>query len=409
MKNRIIVLDLGNSKIAALLAERSPEGGISAVSHSCVPSKALKRGSVVDIDELIAAVQRALEELGAEAEECMSDIVVGIGGPEVYASDAKGLHPIVPKSRLINSDDLLQVLNHSRRQMLPPDREEIQAIPKGYSVDGQKGITRPIGMSASRLEVDTYLVTAPRSLLQNVERAVHLAGGKVTQFVPRGLASGLAVLSPEEMEAGTAVVDIGSGASEVAVFSGGSIVWSTTVPIGSGLVSSDIMKLLKTSPDEAERLKTSFGCAVAGLMPPDEQVGVMQLGQIHERPMQRRVLCEIIESRMRELASFVFQSLEKGGFAGLLPGGIVLTGGGSKMPGVCELFQDVVPGSRARVVMPVFEGPDGGDVSLPEWASAAGIAEFVLNVESDDLAPVSQTNGLAGKIRTIWTLISGKA
>lgn len=409
MKNRIIVLDLGNSKVVALLAERAPDGGICALAHKCVQSKALKRGAIADIDELISATQEAVEGLGPDAKDSLDEVHVGIGGPEVSMAEAKGLHPIVPKSRLITSDDLLQVLNHSRKQMLPPDREEIQAIPQSYTVDGQRGISRPIGMSASKLEVDTYLVTAPRSLLQNIERAVHMAGGKVGQFVPRALASGLAVLSPEEMEAGTAVVDIGSGVSEVAVFAGGSIAWSTSIPIGSGHVTSDIMKLLKTSPDEAERLKTSFGCAVAALMPPDEQVGVLQLGQIHERPMQRRVLSEIIESRMRELATFVQRSLEASGHSGLLPGGIVLTGGGAKMPGVCELFQDVVPLCRARVVMPVFEGESGGSISLPEWASAAGIAEFVLNVESDDLSPVSQTNGFAGRIKTIWTLLSGKA
>lgn len=408
MKNRIVVLDLGNSKVAALLAERTDDGGIGAVSHASIPSKALKRGAVADIDELISTLREAVEALGPGATDALDGVVVGIGGPEVSASEAKGLHPIVPKSRLISRDDLLQVLNHSRRQMLPPDREEIQAIPQSYSVDGQRGISRPIGMSASKLEVDTYLVTAPRALLQNVERAVHAAGGKVVQFVPRGLASGLAVLSPEEMEAGTAIIDIGAGVSEIAVFSGGSIAWSTTIPIGSSLVTSDLMKLLKTSPDEAERLKTTYGCAVAALMPPDEQVGVMQLGQIHERPMQRRVLCEIIESRMRELATFVVRSLEANGYA-LLPGGIVLTGGGAKMPGVCELFQEVASGSRARVVMPVFEGENGGSISLPEWASTAGIAEFVLNVESDDLAPVSQSNGFAGRIKTIWTLLSGKA
>jgi cell division protein FtsA len=168
------------------------------------------------------------------------------------------------------------------------------------------------------------------------------------------------------------------------------------------------MKLLKTSPEEAERLKIEHGSAVAALAPPDDQVGVLQLGQIHERPMQRRVLCEIIESRMRELATFVRQQLEKSGHFGLLPGGIVLTGGGSSLKNVSELFADQFGGQKIRIGTPKVKGSNASKVQHPSWAAAIGAAKFAFCTETDELAPVGDEGSLGGRIKTIWSMLSGK-
>lgn len=302
----------------------------------------------------------------------------------------------------------MQVINHSRRHVLEPDREEIQAIPKEFSIDGQRGITRPIGMSGGRLEVTTMLVTSHATQIQNIERAASGAGIRISHFVQKGLASGLGVLSESQIESGAAVVDIGAGGTEVAVFSKGSMCFAAAIPVGGLLVTSDIGKLLKTSPEEAERLKLKAGKALAGSVTESESVGVLQLGQIHERPLQRRVLCEIIESRMREVATMVRQQLERSGHYGMLPGGVVLTGGGAQLLGVDDLFADVLQHHKVSIATPHVGGKSAPAVDSADMSTAIGMAKFVLTSESEELSTVGGDESLAGRIKTIWSLLSGK-
>jgi cell division protein FtsA len=409
MKSDLVtVLDLGSSKAVCLVAGPDGSGGVSLHNISTVESRGIRRGVVVDLDEVARTIDTAVREAQKKSGQEISELVVGIGGAHLEGQNAQGFVPIYPRSRHITREDVLQVINHSRQLMIPPDREMIQALPREFRIDGHRGIQRPIGMNGSKLEVITYIVTGQTNQIQNIEKAVAMGGRKIAQMVLLPLASGLGVLTQEEIELGSAVVDIGGGATNMAVFSGGSIAYSACIPIAGQLVSSDLSKLLKTSPEEAEKLKLRYGASLARIVPEKESVEVMQLGQTVARPLQRKVLCEIIESRMRELATMVRQQIERSGMFGVLPGGVVLTGGGSRLEGTDKLFEDVFKHLRVRVAEPPIDASVGaGD--LPGLAASVGMARFAIQCFDDELAPVSGTENWKERISKIFSLLSGRA
>lgn len=273
--DQIAVFDLGSSKVAAMAAAFDDSGEMKILATFETPNKGVKKGAIVDLEETQRAISDCLQGLHEDLGENPSSVWITIGGSNVDSRLVRGMQPIVPNTRPISRDDVMQVVNHSRRQVLPPDREEVQAIPQSFTVDGQNGINRPIGLNGSRLEVSTLLVTAQRAALQNLERAFDNSGIKVNGYVLRSLAAGLAVLSEDQRRVGSLVVDLGAASTELAVFSNGGVVSSSSVPLGMSHVSSDLMKLLKTSPEEAEKLKLEFGCAVAALVPPDDSLSVL--------------------------------------------------------------------------------------------------------------------------------------
>ncbi len=243
------------------------------------------------------------------------------------------------------------------------------------------------------------------SALQNLDKAVTMANRKVEQMVLGSLASGVGVLTQDEMELGSVVVDIGGGTTDVAVFANGSIAHSASLPIGSGHVSSDISKLLKTSPEEADKLKIGFGSAFARAVGDRDSVDVMQLGQMHSRPLQRKVLAEIVESRMREIATMVKQQVEKSGLYAVLPGGLVLTGGGAMAPDTDKLFEDVLKHFRVRVGEPELPSRFGRD---PGAAVSIGLARFALQCY-DELAPASGPPAAwKDRVKSLFSMISGR-
>ncbi|MCB8933582.1 MAG: cell division protein FtsA [Fimbriimonadaceae bacterium] len=406
---RVTVVDLGSAKTVCLVAEMSERGKVRVVGSGVEPSKGLRRGAVVDLDEATRSVREALKQAHDGGSGEGEHAFVGVGSPLVHGATARGYVPLYPKSRQITREDVLQVIKHSRQVSLPPDEEQIQAMPQTFSVDGQNGIQKPIGMSGGRLEVTTFLVTGQTSHIQNIERAVTQCGLKVEQMVLQSLASGLGVLSPEALDHGCAVIDLGAGTTDIAVFDKGALTASVSLPVGSQLVTSDLSKLLKTSPDEAERLKTEFGSVQLEGIPETETVPVLQLGQAHTRPLARRVLCEIIQSRVREIATMVRQQIEKSGTLGVLPGGVVLTGGGSLLPGIDRLFEETLNQGPVRIGRPKDAGFDFAGSDEPGMASAAGLVRFALQNFDDEFSPVGGTDDWKDRIRTFWSLLSGRA
>lgn len=405
----VAVLDLGSTKTTCLVASADEHQEACVEAVAIVEGRGVRRGVVNDLEAASsvadAAIRACEEQLGSPIER----VTVGISGASVEGLTAQGFVPIYPRSRSITREDVLQVINHSRQIMLPPDREMIHALPREFRVDGQRGVQRPVGMSGGKLEVSTYVVTGPSPQIQNLDQTVSNGGRKVDQYILSGMASGLGVLSMEDMDAGTVVVDIGGGKTDIAIFAGGALTYSACLPIAGGLVTSDISKLLRTSPEEAERLKSSYGAAVAGLVGDQDAVEVHQIGQSEPRPLQRKVLCEIIESRMRELAMMVRQQVEKSGSLGLLPGGIVLTGGGSALAASDKLFEEVLKHSRVRTMEPIL----GNGNAVPEarmgLSAAMGMARFALQGGDEEFAPASGGDGIRDRIRTIWSILSGRS
>lgn len=405
MKNDpIIVLDLGSTKITALAATGDGSDGMKVLSVATTPCKGMRRGVVVDMDETANAVDAVLRRVAGDLGTEVGEVVVGISGSHVEGMNAQGLKMIVPRHRQITHQDVLEVINHSRSMVLPPDREQIQALPREFRVDGQRDVRKPIGMNGAKLEVITYIVTGQTTAIQNIEKAVSRTGRRVEQMVLQPLAAGIGVLTQEELELGTALIDIGGGTTDVAIFVNGSIAYAASLPVGAGHVTSDLSKLLKTTPEEAERLKTESGNAMARLVDDRESVEVQQIGQPVRRPLQRRVLCEIIESRMREIATMVKQHLDKSGFNGMLPGGMVITGGGSHLEGTDKLFDETLKHVRVRVAEPTIESKFRKQVGM---GTAVGLARYGLQCQ-DDIVPATGNGGWKERVRGLFSLFGDR-
>lgn len=408
MSAPVTVLDLGSTKAVCLAAELTETGGLRVLAMHSVPCNGVKKGVVTDLDEAARAAGEAIRQVQNTAGLDMTPVIVGAGGAHMEGMNAQGFVPIVPAARSITRDDVLQVVNHSRQLMMPPDREQVQALPREFKVNGQRGIGKPVGMSGAKLEVVTYVVTGQTPHLQNVERAVTMAGRKVDSMVLQALASGVGVLTGQETELGAVCVDIGGDSTDVAIFSGGSIAYHATVPVGSKHATSDVSTLLKCSPEEAERLKLRYGAAVSEHVPEGDQIDVIQIGSSEARPMQRRVFCEIVESRMRELATMVRQHIEKSGLYAMLPGGVILTGGGSQLSGIDKLFEGTLNHLRVRTAVPKVEGALRSTLNRPEFATAVGLARFALDEGEDELSTADEDLSWRERIKTMWSLFSGK-
>lgn len=404
----VFVLDLGSTKAVCIAARATSDDKIEVVAMAQVPCKGVKRGAVADLDDSALAVSEVIRKVSVALGEDVNRLVVAIGGAHVEGVNAQGFVPIVPQSRPINSDDVLRVVNHSRQLMMPPDREQIQAIPREFRVNGQRGIAKPIGMNGSKLEVMTYIVTGHTPNVQNLERVVQMAGARVDGMVLMPLASGLGVLSEQDRELGVVVVDIGGGTTDMAVFANGSIAYHASLPIAGQLVTSDLSKLLKTTPDEAESLKLRYGGAVASMVPEGDSLDVQQIGQEVSRPMQRRVFCEIIESRMRELAIMVRQQIERSGFHGMLPGGVVLTGGGSLLPNTEDLFEANLAHMRVRRGVPKAEGQLKHSLNRPEFATSLGLARYALDTAADEYDTATSDGSWKGRVRSLFSMFGTK-
>lgn len=397
MSRPIVALDLGGTRAACLAADMNGKEGFRVLAYEESPGKGFRRGVLNDLEETSRMADAALRRLEADLGQSVDSVLVAVSGGTVEAVTNKGMKMIVPKGRTITHQDVLEVINHSRALILPPDREQFQAIPRSFRVDAQGGVERPVGMTASRLEVDTFLVSAQITALQNLERAITRSGRKIEQMVLGSLAAGIGVLTDDDIGLGAGVIDIGGGTTDLAIFADGSISHTASLPIGGDLVTSDLSKLLKTSPEEAERLKIQHGGSWAGVIQEHETVEVLQLGQSSTRPMQRRVLCEIIEARMRELAVMIRQMMEKNGWTSLLPGGLVLTGGSAQMSGLQKLFEDAIPHTRVRVVQPNLGSKYG---EKPGASVVLGLARFALQCD-EELATANESNDWRDRVRTL--------
>lgn len=407
--NQVAVLDIGSTKAACLAAELDGQGGLKVVGFSSQPCEGVRKGLIADVQEVGDAASTALRHLEADSGLEIESLVVSISCRQGESHLSQGLVPIFPSTRKIHRDDLLQVINHSRQVVMPVGRELVQAIPAEFRVDGRPVKGRPLGEVGARLEVKTFLVSADVEQIGKLESIAEAGGRTIDQFVFEPLASGLGVLTVHQLEHGAVVVDIGGDSTAVGVFRKGSIVDAATIPVGSRHVTSDVATLLKTSPEEAESHKLACGCAIAAIVPESETIGILQLGQIERRPMQRRVFCEIIEARLREIAKLVREALERGGHLDSLPSGVALTGGGSNMKGVVELFDTVLSPLKAKVSTPHLKGHHTAETARPEWAAAAGLARFALECCRDELTPAAKDAKLGDKIRTMLSLLGGKS
>jgi len=338
-KKMIVGLDIGTSKVVALVGEVGPDGELEIVGLGSHQSRGLKKGVVVNIDSTTQCIQRAVEEAELMAGCQIHSVYVGIAGSHISSLNSHGIVAI--KDREVQQADIERVIDAARAVAIPADQRILHVLPQEFIIDSQEGIKEPLGMSGVRLEAKVHLVTGAMNAMQNVEKCVRRCGLEVEEMILEQLASSYAVLTDDEKELGVCLVDIGGGTTDIAIFTEGAIRHTGVIPIAGDQVTNDIAMALRTPTQYAEEIKIKYACALAQLTGVDESIKVPSVGERPPRDLSRQALAEVVEPRYDELFTLVQAELRRSGFENLVPAGIVLTGGTAKMEGVIELAEEI--------------------------------------------------------------------
>ena len=374
-ENEIIVgLDVGTTKICALVGEVDASGGVQILGVGQSVSEGLRKGVVIDLDAAHRNIRSAVDEASRATGVEINAVVVGVTGEHVTSVTSRGTVTITHASREITEADVNRALDNARSVTVPVGREIIHILPRGFVVDGQDGVRQPVGMSGGKLEVEAHVVTGSSSFIQNVLKSVTLAGLHVDSVVLEPIATSEAVLSDAEKEMGVIVADIGGGTTDLAVVINGSIIHSAVIPVGGNHVTGDLAVGLKTTRDEAERLKKDFGCALVSMVSDNDLVEVRTLDGDRSRSVLRVALADIIEPRMQELFHLIRDDLGRHGYQHALSS-LVLSGGGSLLHGAPELAHAVL-GLPTRIGRPRNLVGQVEGIDSPIFATAVGLLYF---------------------------------
>ena len=374
-KRLIIGLDIGTSKVVAMVGEFSSDNQVEVVGLGSHPSRGLKKGVVVNIESTVQSIQRAIEEAELMAGCQINSVYAGISGGHIRSLNSHGVVPI--KDGEVTHGDVEHVMEAARAVAIPSDQQIIHILAQEFIIDGQEGIVDPIGMSGVRLEAKVHMVTGAVSAVQNIEKCVRRCGLEVDEVILQQLASSFSVLTEEEKELGVCLCDIGGGTTDIAVFLNGAIHHSAVIPIAGDQATKDIAIALRTPSHHAEDIKIRYACALTQLANPEEMIEVPSVGDRPPRRLTRQTLAEVIEPRYEELFTLISAELKRSGFEEVVAAGIVLTGGGAKMEGLIELAEEVFH-------MPVRVGVPKGVSGLvdvvrnPIYATGVGLLRFGL-------------------------------
>jgi cell division protein FtsA len=338
-KNLIIGLDIGTSKVVAIVGEVKHDGGIEIIGLGSHPSRGLKKGVVVNIESTVQSIQRAVEEAELMAGCEIHSVYTGIAGSHIRSLNSHGIVAIRDKE--VTQGDVERVIDAARAVAIPADQKILHILPQEFIIDEQEGIRDPVGMSGVRLEARVHMVTGAVSAAQNIVKCVRRCGLEADDLILEQLASSYSVLSEDEKELGVCLVDIGGGTTDLAVFTGGAIRHTAVIPIAGDQVTNDIAVALRTPTQYAEEIKIKYACALTQLATSDETIEVPSIGDRPPRRLSRQTLAEVVEPRYEELMTLIQAELRRSGFEDVIAGGVVLTGGSSKMEGVIDLAEEV--------------------------------------------------------------------
>jgi cell division protein FtsA len=337
--NLIVGLDIGTSKVVAIVGEITVEGDIDIIGIGTQPSRGLKKGVVVNIESTVQSIQRAVEEAELMAGCQIRSVYAGIAGSHIRSINSHGIVAI--KEKEVTAADVARVIDAAKAVAIPADQRILHVLPQEFVIDNSEGIRDPISMSGVRLEAKVHLVTGAMSAAQNIIKCVRRCGLEVDDIILEQLASSAAVLTDDEKELGVCVVDIGGGTTDIAVFSDGAIRHTAVIPIAGDQVTNDIAVALRTPTQYADDLKIKYACALRQLAGEDETIEVPSVGDREPRRLARQTLAEVVEPRYEELLSLVQAELRRSGFEEICAAGVVLTGGSSKMEGAIELAEEI--------------------------------------------------------------------
>ncbi len=394
-KNMIVGLDIGTSKVVAIVAEIAPGGGIEIIGIGSHPSKGLKKGVVVNIESTVHSIQRAVEEAELMAGCQIHSVYAGIAGSHIRSLNSHGIVAIRDKE--VMPGDVERVIDAARAVAIPADQKILHILPQEFVIDDQDGIREPVGMSGVRLEAKVHMVTGAVSAAQNIIKCVRRCGLEVDDIILEQLASSYSVLTEDEKDLGICLVDIGGGTTDIAVFTEGSIRHTAVIPIAGDQVTNDIAVALRTPTANAEDIKIKYACALTQLAASDETIEVPSVGDRPARRLARQTLAEVVEPRYEELLTLVQAELRRSGFEELIAAGVVLTGGSSKIEGLVELAEEVFH-MPVRLGMPQDVQGLVDVVRNPIYATGVGLLQF----GHQNRAQRGLDAGLGRGVRGVW-------
>ena len=399
-KNLLVGLDIGTSKVVAIVGEVMPDGTIEVVGIGSHPSRGLKKGVVVNIESTVHSIQRAVEEAELMAGCQIHSVYAGIAGSHIRSLNSHGIVAI--KDKEVLPGDVERVIDAARAVAIPADQKILHILPQEFLVDNQEGIKEPVGMSGVRLEAKVHMVTGAVSAAQNIIKCVRRCGLEVDDIILEQLASSYSVLTDDEKELGICLVDIGGGTTDIAVFTEGSIRHTAVIPIAGDQVTNDIAVALRTPTQFAEEIKIKNACALTQMASADENIEVPSVGDRAPRRLARHTLAEVVEPRYEELLSLVQAELRRSGFEDLVAAGIVLTGGSSKIEGLVELAEEVFH-MPVRLGVPQYVTGLVDVVRNPIYATGVGLLLFGYNNREQRVLEA----GLGKGLKSVWERMKG--
>jgi len=369
-KNLIIGLDIGTSKVVAIVAELMADGSMNVIGLGQHVSRGLKKGVVINIDSTVNAIQRAIEEAELMADCTIKNVFTGIAGSHVQSINARGMVKI--KDAEVTQADVARVIETAQAIALPSDQQILHILTQEYIIDGQEDVREPLGMSGMKLEVKVHIVTGAVAAAQNIVKSIKRCGLEVTDLILQPLASSEAVLTEDEKELGVCLVDIGGGTTDIAVFKQGAIRHTAVIPIAGDQITNDVAVALRTPTQSAEDIKIKHGCALRQLADPREVVEVQGTDGREGRQLSVQTLAEVIEPRVVELYEFVLAELRRSGLEEMIASGIVITGGSAMMKGMVELGEEIFH-MPVRLGLPRYVGGLSEVVSNPRYATGFGL------------------------------------
>ncbi len=397
-QNEMIVgLDIGTSKVVAIVGEINPDGEVEIIGLGSQPSRGMKKGVVVNIESTVQSIQRAVEEAELMADCQVHSVYTGIAGSHIKSLNSHGMVAIKDK-REVSAADVERVVDAARAVAIPAEQRILHVIPQEYIIDQQEGIKEPIGMSGIRLDARVHLVTAADSAVQNIEKCVRRCHLEVDDIILEQLASSYAVLTEDEKELGVCMVDIGGGTTDIAVFTEGAIRHTAVIPIAGDQVTNDIAVAMRTPTQYAEEIKIKYASALKQLASPDETIEVPGVGDRPPRQLSRQVLASVVEPRYEELLTLVQAELKHSGYLELLGAGIVLTGGSSRMEGAVDLAEEVFH-MPVRLGVPQHVKGLADVVRNPIYSTGVGLLLYGLHNRRERRSPLAGGEGLWERVK----------
>lgn len=400
----LVAMDIGTHKICTLVGEADEAGVLRILGVGVVPARGIRRGVVVNIAEATEAIAMSVEKAERTSGYQIRRAIVGIAGPYVASVNSKGTASVLRGDRGITPDDVQRAVENARAIAIPHSHEILHVIPRTFVVDGQEGIRDPLGMYGFRLEAEVHIVTAQVGPLTNLRRCIEAAQVAVEEFVLSPLASAEAVITEGEREMGVALVDIGAGTTDLAVFVEGSVAHTAVIPVGGQHITNDLAYGLHVPATVAEEIKIKYGHATASTLAADETIAVQGFGENGPLTFSRREMAEIIEARVQEIFQLVMKDLRASGYERLLPAGLVLCGGTALLPGIREVAREIT-GLPVRLGMPWDLGGLADTLRSPMFAAAVGLLRWGLRADAGAAYPAPGDSWIGRLWRAVRTIL----